>query len=99
MQPRRLRHRLDDFEAPAMLQRGDARTGGRDRRGIDLGHDHARLTAAFGDDATQRVDDDGMPEGLAAVVVRAALRGSEYEAAILDRAGVHQEVPMRLAGL
>ena len=99
VQMRRLRHRLDDLEAPAMLQRRDARARGGDFGRIDLGHDHARLGAAFGEDAAPRIDDQRMAEGLAAVLVRAALRGREHEAAVLDGARAHQHVPMRLAGL
>ncbi len=99
VQVRRLRHRLDDLEAPAVLQRGDSRARGRDLGRIDLGQDHARLGAAFGEDAAPGVDDERMAEGLAAVLVLAALRGREHEAAVLDRAGAHQHMPMRLAGL
>src|SRR5882724_9055013 len=40
-----------------------------------------------------------MAEGRAAVLMVAALRGREHEAAVLDRARAHQHVPMRLAGL
>src|SRR5262245_64476410 len=40
-----------------------------------------------------------MAEGVAAVLVPAALRGREYEGAVLDRACAHEDVPMRLAGL
>jgi hypothetical protein len=43
----RLRHRLENLETPAMLQRGNARAGGRDLGRIDVGEDHARLGAAF----------------------------------------------------
>src|SRR5450756_585884 len=40
-----------------------------------------------------------MAEGLAAVLVLAALRGGEHEAAVLDGAGADQHMPMRLASL
>src|SRR5262245_18256094 len=40
-----------------------------------------------------------MAEGLAAVLVPAALRGGENEAAVLDGAGALQHMPMRLTGL
>src|SRR6266542_5038585 len=40
-----------------------------------------------------------MAEGRATVLVHAALRGREHVAAVLDRAGADQHVPMRLAGL
>src|SRR5262249_39460934 len=40
-----------------------------------------------------------MAEGVAAVLVPAALRGREHEGAVLDRARTHEDVPMRLAGL
>ena len=40
-----------------------------------------------------------MAEGVAAVLVMAALRGCEHEGRVLDRARAHQHVPVRLAGL
>src|ERR1035437_6601006 len=40
-----------------------------------------------------------MAEGLAPVLVLAALCGGEHEAAVLDGAGADQHMPMRLAGL
>src|SRR5664280_3214144 len=40
-----------------------------------------------------------MAEGLAPVLVLAALRGGEHEAAVLYGAGADQHMPMRLAGL
>ena len=40
-----------------------------------------------------------MAEGRAAVLVVAALRGREHERAVLDGAGAHQHMPVRLAGL
>src|SRR4051812_37380598 len=40
-----------------------------------------------------------MAEGLAAILVPAALRRGEDETAILDGAGALQHMPMRLAGL
>ena len=96
---RRLGHRLDHLEAAAVLQRRDAAARGRDLGRIDLGHDHARLGAAFGEHAAPGIDDQRMAEGLAAVLVLAALRRREHEAAVLDRARAHQHVPVRLAGL
>ena len=101
MQMRRLRHRLDHLEAPAVLQRRDARARRRDLGRIDLGHDDAGLGAALGEDAAPGVDDQRMAEGLAAVLVLAALRGREHEAAVLDRAGAHRaraNAPRRSAG-
>ena len=62
-------------------------------------NDHAGLGAALGDDAAPRIDHQRMAEGLAAVLVLAALRGREHVAAVLDGAGAHQHVPVRLAGL
>ena len=40
-----------------------------------------------------------MAERLAAVLVLAALRGGEHEAAVLDGARAHQHIPVRFAGL
>ena len=71
----------------------------RDFGRIDVGEHDARLGAAFGEDAAPRIDHQRMAEGLAAVLVLAALRGGEHEAAVLDRARAHQHMPMRLAGL
>ena len=75
----------------------DARRGDFGR--IDLGHDHAGLGAAFGEDAAPRIDHQRMAEGLAAVLVLAALRRREHEAAVLDGARAHQHMPVRFAGL
>ncbi len=66
---------------------------------IDLGDQHARFGAAFGEDAAPRIDHERMAEGLAAVLMPAALRSGEHEAAVFDRAGAQQHVPMRFAGL
>ena len=82
-----------------MLQRRHAGPRGGDLGRIDLGHHHAGLGAAFGDDAAPRIDHQRMAEGLAAVLVLAALRRGEHVAAVLDGAGAHQHVPVRLAGL
>ena len=70
MEMGRLRHRLDDLEAPAVLERRDARAGGADRGRIDLCHHHAGLGVALGDDPAPGIDDEGMPIGFAAVLVR-----------------------------
>src|SRR5438045_18422 len=40
-----------------------------------------------------------MAKGVAAVLVTAALRRGEHEAAVLDRARAYEHVPMRLASL
>src|SRR5215469_3439045 len=40
-----------------------------------------------------------MAEGLATVLVLAALRGGQHEGAVLDRAGAIKHMPMRFAGL
>src|ERR1700740_3571447 len=40
-----------------------------------------------------------MAEGLARVLVQAALRRREHEATVLDRARADERVPVRLAGL
>jgi hypothetical protein len=61
--------------------------------------DHAGFGAAFGDNATPRVDDKRVPEGLAAILVQAALRRSQHERAVLDGPRTHQRVPMRFPGL
>ena len=100
VQVRRLGHRLDQLEAPAVMQRGNARARRRDLRRIDRRRGStpgsvppsARILAP-------RIDHERMAESLAAVLVPAALGGGEHEAAVLDRACAHQNVPMRLAGL
>ena len=63
------------------------------------GQHHARLGAAFGEDAAPGIDHQRMAEGLAAVLVLAALRRREHEGAVLDRARADEHMPMRLAGL
>ena len=68
-------------------------------RRIDLGHDHAGLDAAFGQDTAPRINDQRMAVGLTSALVLAALCGRQHEAAVLDGAGAHQHVPVRLAGL
>ena len=70
---RRLGKRLDNLETAAVLQRRyfSARFG--HLRGIDLGDDEARFGIGFGQDAAPRIDDQRMAEGLAAVLVLAAL--------------------------
>ena len=96
---RRLRHRLDHLEAAAVLQRRHAAARGRHFGRIDLGQDDARLGAALGEDAAPGIDHQRMAEGLAAVLVLAALRRREHEAAVLDGAGAIEHMPVRLAGL
>src|ERR1035438_6720247 len=99
MEVGRLRHRFDDLEAPAVLQRWDTRARLRHFRQVDLGHHHPRLAAAFRQDTAPGIDDQRMSEGLAAVLVLAALCGGEHETAVLDGACSNQEMPMRFAGL
>src|SRR5580704_1073917 len=91
--------RLDDLETPAMLERGNAGAGGAGGGRVDLGHHDARLDIALGEDPTPRIDHEGVPEGVAAVLVVAALRRREDVAAVLDGARAIEDVPMRLAGL
>src|SRR5689334_12493464 len=99
MQMRGLGERRDEIEAPSMLQRGNARTGLRHLRRIDLRHHDPGLVAAFGQHASPWIDDERMAEGLAAVLMPAPLRCGEDKAAVLDRAGPYKYVPMRFAGL
>src|SRR4030095_11930890 len=80
-----LRHRFNDFESSTVLKRGYFRPRRGDLGGIECREDHARLGAALGQNATPRIDDEGMAEGFAAVLVVAALRGREHEGAVLDR--------------
>ena len=75
-----------------------ARAAATSAGSISAQHD-AGLGAAFGQHAAPGIDHQRMAEGLAAVLVLAALRGREHEAAVLDRARAHQHVPVRLAGL
>ena len=91
--------RLDQFKAPAVMQRRYPLPRGGDFRWVDLRHHEAGLGAALGQNATPRIDDQGMPKSLAAIFVLAALRGGENKAAVFDRAGALQHVPMCFAGL
>ena len=95
----RLGHGFDDLEPSAVLKGGNFCARGRDFRWIDRRKKHARLGAAFGQNATPRIDDEGMPECLAAVLVLAALRRREHEGSVLDRPRADKHMPMRLAGL
>src|SRR5262249_56687142 len=72
---------------------------GRALGGADPRQDHARLGVALGENAAPRVDDEGMAEGLATVLVLAALRSRQHEGAVLDRAGAVKHMPMCLASL
>ena len=57
----------------------------------------ARLVmVGLGEDPAPGIDDQRMAEGLAAVLVLAALRGGDHEGAVLDGAGAQQHMPMRL---
>src|SRR5262245_53453008 len=94
-----LRHRFDDLKPATMLERGDFRAGGRHGGRIDHRHDHARVRAALGQNATPRVDDERMPESFSPVLVLATLRGCEHEGAVLDRPRAAQHMPMSFAGL
>src|SRR5258708_39353918 len=94
-----LRHRFDDLEPATVLERGDLRARGRDLGGIDYRQNHSRLGVTFGQNAAPRIHDEGMAEGLATVLVLAALRGRQHEGAVLDRARAVKHVPMSFAGL
>ena len=65
---------------------------------VDLGD--CKAGAGLGDacdDVAPRVDDHRIAIGFAAVVVRAALRGRQHVAEILDGACTHQQLPVRTA--
>jgi hypothetical protein len=81
-----------------MLERRDARAGGRYLGGIDLRHDNARFHAAFGDDAAPRIDDEGMAEGLAAVLVLTACAAAKTNEPF-SMARARRSMPVRLASL
>src|SRR5258708_34145234 len=66
---------------------------------MDHRQNHSRLGVTFGQNAAPRIDDEGMAEGLATVLVLAALRGRQHEGAVLDRARAVKHVPMCFAGL
>ena len=63
--------RLDQFKAPAMVQRRNPLPRGGDLGWVDLRHHDGRLGATLGHNATPRIDDQGMPESLAAVFMPA----------------------------
>ena len=92
---------LDEkVELACILQVRDATarrgTGGK----IDVADQDARfIVIEFADNPAPRVDDQRMAEGLAPVLVQAALRGADHEGAVFDGAGADQCVPVRLAGL
>ena len=76
---------------------GDARR--RCARVLELGDDDAfAFVAAAGDDLAPRIDDEAVAEGAPAVLVRAALRGGDDVALVLDRARAQQHFPVRGAG-
>ena len=90
--------RLDQLEAATVIQRRHASARHGNLRRIDLGEDHARLGAAFGDDPAPRIDHQRMAEGVAPVLVPTALGGREHEAAVLDGAGAQQCLPVCAPG-
>ena len=84
-------------ERPDVLQRWDLAAHLIDLRQVERGDDDAGINAAFGEDLAPRVDDQRMAIGLAAILVLAALRWRDDEAARLDGARAQQDVPVRLA--
>src|SRR5262252_1132222 len=99
MELRRLRHRVNNFEAPAVLERRDASPRGSNRRRVNVGDHDGGINAALSEHAAPRVDDERVPKRVAAVLVAAALRCGEDKAAVFDRACAVQHMPMSLAGL
>jgi hypothetical protein len=81
-----------------MIERRNATAGFGDLVRIDVCDDDTGGIARFGDNVAPGVDDHAVAEGVAAVLVLAALRRSDDEAAGFDRAGALQDVPVRLAG-
>src|ERR1700677_4666893 len=96
---RRHRHRLDDLEAPPMLERRDPGAGGSHRGRIDFRHHNARLGFALGENTAPWVDHDGVTERIAAVLMMAALGRRQHETTILDGARAVEDMPMGVAGL
>src|ERR1700738_122996 len=90
---------INDAEAAAVLQRRHCLARNLDLGGINFCYDDSRLGAGFGEHHAPGIDDQRVTVGLALVLVCAALRGGEYEAAGLDGTRAQQRVPMRLAGL
>src|SRR5580700_9342981 len=90
---------LDQFETPAVKQRGNLRARGCRLRRIDFGEHNAGLRPALSENATPRIDNERMAESLSAVFVLAALGSGEDETAVLNRPRTQQHMPMRLAGL
>ena len=64
-----------------------------DKGRVDLGHDHTGLVVGLGEDAAPGIDDDGMPEGLAPILMASGLRGRHHERARFDGAGAVQHRP------
>jgi len=91
--------RIGDGKAPAMLQRGNGFARGLDQRGIDLRHEHAGFDAALSQYFAPGGDNQGVPEGLALILVQAGLGCRKNKSAIFDGAGAQERVPMGLAGL
>src|SRR5258708_4186698 len=99
MKVRRLRHLIDNFQAPAMQEPTNASGGGRDRGGVNLGNHDGGVNVALREHAAPGVDDEGVPKRIAAVLVAAALRRREDKATVPDRARAVEHMPMRLPGL
>src|SRR5262245_12994505 len=99
MKVRRLRHRVDNFEAPAMQERRNASPCGGDRGRINFGDHDRGISAALREHATPGVDDEGVPERVAAVLVAAALGCGEDKATVLGRARAVEHMPVRLTRL
>src|SRR5690349_5134587 len=99
MQMRRFCNRLDDFKPPAMLKRWYSTPHGCNCRRVDICKNNPRLAGVLGQHLAPRIDDDRMAECFAAVLVEAALGGGNHETAVLNSAGAHQHVPVRLTGL
>jgi hypothetical protein len=85
MKVRRLRCPINDFEAAAMLERGNASPGGSDRRRVNFGDHDSGIHVPLSEHAAPGVDDERMPKRVAPVLVAASLRRCEDEAAVLDR--------------
>src|SRR5258708_614547 len=99
MKVRRLRHRVDNFEASAMQERRNASPCGRDRGRVNFGDHNGGINAALREHAAPGIDDERVPKRIAAVLMAAALRRREDKATVLDRARAVEDMPVRLAGL
>ncbi len=86
MQIRRFGHRLDQFKAPAVVQRRNFGACRCNFGRIDLSHHYTWLGTTLREDAAPRIDDQRMAECLTSALVLAALCGRKHKTAVLNGA-------------